>query len=351
VATAFTQGKTKSVEGLQALDRYTLQIVLDEPWAPFLAAMGLHNTMVVPQLEVEKPGERFGRAPVGTGPFKFVRWEPNQEIVLAANDQYYEGRPFLDTIVFKIVVGSKQEERFAEFLQGHLEEAIIPSEKTDEVRADPRYGQYQRLRKPTLSLLYIGCNTQMKPFDDKRVRQAFNYAVDKEAIVREITKKGGLPATSVLPPGMAGHDPDLKGYHYALAKAEMLLAEAGYPDGTGFPVVQLWSGHQAESTKAELAAYQRYLAEVRVQVDIHFAPDWPTYRAMLEQGERPMFRLLWSADIPDPDNILSPLLHSTSPTNRTFYRNPWWISCSSRPGRNCLMRSGSRSTARWSAWS
>ncbi len=74
--------------------------------------------------------------------------------------------------------------------KGNLEETIIPSGKTEEVRTDPQYRQYQRFRKPTLSLLYIGFNTQLKPFDDRRVRQAFNYAVNKEAIVREITKMG-----------------------------------------------------------------------------------------------------------------------------------------------------------------
>jgi peptide/nickel transport system substrate-binding protein/oligopeptide transport system substrate-binding protein len=329
-ATEFMQGKTRSVQGLTAVDRYTLQIMLDEPLASALALLGLANAAVVPQEEVEKLGERFGLAPVGTGPFKFVRWEPNQEIVLAANDHYYEGQPFLDTIVFKIVVGNKLEEMFAEFLQGNLEETIIPSGKRDEVRADPRYQQYQRVHIPTLSLLYIGFNTQRKPFDDKRVRQAFNYAVNKEAIVQEITQSGhmlypraSLTATGVLPPGMLGYDPELQGYSYDPATAKRLLADAGYPDGTGFPAVQLWSVDRAESTTAELAAYQRYLAEVGVQVDIHFAPDWPTYRAMLEQGKLPMFRLVWYADIPDPDNMLSPLLHSTSPTNRTFYRNPW----------------------------
>ena len=196
------------------MDRYTLQMVLEEPLAPALAVLGLANAAVVPQEEVERLGERFGRAPVGTGPFKFVRWEPNQEIVLEANDHYYEGRPFLDTLVFKIVVGDKLEETFAEFLQGNLEETIIPSGKMDEVRTDPQYRQYQRVRKPTLSLLYLGFNTQLKPFDDKRVRQAFNYAVDTEAIVREITQMGSLPATGALPPGMPGYDPDLQGYRY-----------------------------------------------------------------------------------------------------------------------------------------
>jgi peptide/nickel transport system substrate-binding protein/oligopeptide transport system substrate-binding protein len=271
---------------------------------------------------VERLGERFGRAPVGAGPFKFLRWEPNQEIVLEGNDDYYKGRPFLDAVVFKIVAGSKLEERFAEFLKSNLEEAIIPGGETEAVRTDPKYQQYQRFRKPTLSFLYIGFNTQLKPFDDKRVRQAFNYAVNKEAIVREITKRGALTATEALPPGMPGYDSDLKGYYYHPEKAKRLLAEAGYPDGSGFPVVQLWSVHQAETTKAELAAYQKYLAELGVKVEIHYAPDWPAYKAMLQQGKLPMFRLVRYADIPDADNFLAPMLHSASPTNYTFYRNP-----------------------------
>jgi oligopeptide transport system substrate-binding protein len=328
-ATAFMQGKTTSVLGLAVLDRYSLQIVLEEPLASFVAALGLPNAAVVPQEEVEKPGDGFGRAPVGTGPFKFVRWESNQEIVLEANDQYYEDRPFLDAIVFKLVVGSKLEEQFAEFLQGNLEDTMIPSGKIDEIRADPRYRQYQRVRIPTLSLQYIGFNTQLEPFSDKRVRQAFNYAVNKEVIVREITQNGhmlypraSLTATGALPPGMLGYDRKLQGYPYDPAKAKRLLAEAGYPDGAGFPVVQLWSAAKSNIAKAELAAYQGYLADLGVKVDVHFAPDWTSYTAMLKQGKLPMFRLSWYADIPDPDNVLSPLLHSTGSFNQTFYRNP-----------------------------
>jgi oligopeptide transport system substrate-binding protein len=320
-ATEFMQGKTQSVQGLTTVDRYTLQLVLEEPLASALTVLGLAHAAVVPQEEVERLGERFGRAPVGTGPFKFVRWEPNQAIVLEAHDQYYEGRPFLDGIVFKIGVGSMWDETFAEFLRGNLEETLIPSGKTDEVRADPKYRKYQRVRIPTLSLLYTGFNTQRKPFDDKRVRQAFNYAVNTEVIVREITKRGSLPATNILPPGMPGSDPDLQRYSYQPAAAKRLLAEAGYPDGAGFPVVQLWSVGKSESTKAELAAYQRYLADIGVKVEIHFGPDWPTYKAMLQEGKLPMFRLARLADIPDPDNFLFPMLHSASPTNYTYYRN------------------------------
>src|SRR5215813_11854159 len=204
----------------------------------------------------------------------------------------------------------------------NLEEMIIPSGKVDEVRVNPHYHQYQHVRKPTLSLLYLGFNTQMKPFDDWRVRQAFNYAVNKEVIVREIARMGHVPAVGALPPWLFGYDSDLRGYDYNPAKARELLAAAGYPNGTGFPVVQLWSNHQAASTQAGLAAYQRYLADIGVRLEIRFAPDWQALRARLEQGTIPMFRLLWTADFPDPDNMLFPLLHSASSTNRTFYRNP-----------------------------
>jgi oligopeptide transport system substrate-binding protein len=316
----FIEGKTASVQGLKAVDRYTVQIVLEEPFAAALAVLGLGNAAVVPREEVERSDDGFARAPMGAGPFKFVRWQQGKEIVLEAYEHYHEGRPFLDTVVFKI--GSKFEEAFAEFLKGKLEETIIPSGKTDEVHTDSKYRQYQLFRKPMLGLLYLGFNTQLKPFNDKRVRQAFNYAVNKEAIVREITKMGSLPATGTLPPGMPGYDPDLRGYYYNPTKAKRLLAEAGYPNGVDFPVVQLWVSSKAESTKAELAAYQEYLADLGVKVEVHFEPNYPVYKEMLQQGKLPMFRLAWYADIPDPDNFLSPLLHSARPSNHTLYRNP-----------------------------
>jgi peptide/nickel transport system substrate-binding protein/oligopeptide transport system substrate-binding protein len=221
--------------------------------------------------------------------------------------------------VFKI--GARFEEAFDDFLRGNLEETIIPSAKTEEVYSDSRYRQYSLVRRPMLGLLYIGFNTQIKPFDDKRVRQAFNYAVNKEAIVREITKMGSTPATGTLPPGMPGYDPDLRGYYYNLSKAKRLLAEAGYPNGEGFPTVQLWASSKAGSTKAELEAYQKDLAELGVKVEPRFEPNYQVYKDMLQQAKLQMFRLAWYADLPDPDNFLSPLLHSPSPSNYTLYRN------------------------------
>jgi ABC-type transport system substrate-binding protein len=123
----------------------------------------------------------------------------------------------------------------------------------------------------------------------------------------------------------------------------------GYPGGAGFSVVPLWSASKADSTKTELAAYQRYLAEVGVQLEIRFVPDRPAYKAMLAQGKLPLFRLVWYADIPDPDNVLSPRCAPPAPPIARSTAIPAWMSCWSKPGRPSMKRSRCPSTARWSA--
>jgi peptide/nickel transport system substrate-binding protein/oligopeptide transport system substrate-binding protein len=120
---------------------------------------------------------------------------------------------------------------------------------------------------------------------------------------------------------MPGHDPDLRGYYYNPAKAKQLLAEAGYPNGAGFPVVQFWTVSKAESTKAEMAAYQEYLADLGVKLEPQFAHEWRVFDDMMRQGKLPMFRVAWYADIPDPDNFFFPLLHSAGKPNYLHYQN------------------------------
>src|SRR5262249_39070398 len=319
----FQAGKTPQVEGLQAAGRYTLQISLKEPYAPFLSALAMSNAKVVPREEVEKLGEQFGQQPVGSGPFAFVRWQQRQEIVLQAYNFYYEGRPFLDQIVFKMSVDTQFEEDFASFLKGELEETVVPSAKGEEIRKNPRYRPYTYLTKPLLHLLYIGLNTQKAPFTDRKVRQAFNYAINRKAIVEEIRHGvGSVPAKGILPPGMPGYDPDLVGYYYNPRRAKQLLAEAGYPGGQGIPVLDLWFSSKEDTVRQELEAYQEDLAELGITVKIHQAADWPTFMTILEEKKPAMFRLAWYSDIPDPDNFFYPLVFSQSKINRTSYRNP-----------------------------
>jgi len=318
----FQAGKTAQVEGLQAPGRYTLQISLKEPYAPFLSALAMSNAKVVPREEVEKLGEQFGYHPVGSGPFAFVRWQPSREIVLQAYNFYYEGRPFLDQIVFKISPDKQFEEDFTSFLKGELEETVVPSSKGEEIRKNPHHLPYTYLTKPLLHLLYIGLNTQKAPFTDRKVRQAFNYAINRKAIVEEI-RQGvcSVSAKGILPPSMPGYDPDLVGYYYNPRRAKQLLAEAGYPGGKGIPVLELWFSSKEDTVRKELEAYQEDLAEVGITVEIHQAADWPTFMTILEEKKPAMFRLAWYSDIPDPDNFFYPLLFSQSKINRTSYRN------------------------------
>src|SRR5215813_12184162 len=319
----FQAGKIPWVEGLQAPDRYTLQISLKEPYAPFLAALAMFNAKVVPREEVAKLGEQFGHHPVGSGPFAFVRWQQKQEIVLQAYNFYYEGRPFLEQIVFKISTDKQFEEDFATFLKGELEETIVPSSKEEEIRKDPGYQHYTYLTKPLLHLLYIGLNTQKAPFTDRKVRQAFNYATNRKAIVEEI-RQGvcSVSANGILPPGMPGYNPDLVGYYYNPRRAKQLLAEAGYPGGKGIPVLELWFSSKEDTVRQELEAYREDLAELGITVKIHQAADWPTFMTILEEQKPAMFRLAWYSDIPDPDSFFYPLVFSQSKINRTSYRNP-----------------------------
>lgn len=321
-AEAFRGGMASHVEGLQALDRYTLRLILQEPYAPLLSVLAKVNAKVVPREVVEQLGEQFGRQPVGSGPFTFVRWESNQHIVLQAFYAYYEGRAYLDQVVFSLRQSKTLAEDFYDFRAGAYEETVVPPTWSDTLAQDTRARAYQRLAKPTLHLLYVGFHTQKEPFTNPKVRQAFNYAINKEAIVREIRQRGSVAALGPLPPGMPGYNPTLTGYYYHPQRARQLLAEAGYPAGQGLPVLQLWYSSREASAPQEMEAYKTYLADIGVTVDIHKVDEWPAYEKMLDAGEPILFRLSRQSDIADPDNFLYPLLFSQHPGNRTRYWNP-----------------------------
>ncbi len=318
-AEAFRSQKGSRVEGLQALDRYTLQITLTRPYTALLSVLAMANMKVVPREIVEQTDKPFGEHPVGTGAFSFRKWERNQRIVLDAYKAYHEGRPYLDQVQFKI--GKQDAEMLEAFLRGELEESMVPSSKIGEIQNHPRYRNYVHLRKPLLHVLYIGFNTQKPPFTNRKVRQAFNYAINKEAIVREIRNGNANVAYGILPPGMPGYDPTIKGYYYNPSRARELLAEAGYSDGQGLPAIDLWYSTKETTGQREMEAYRDDLAAIGVKINIRKAKDWPTFKELLNAGTPAMFRLAWHSDIPDPDNVFFPLLFSQSRLNRTFYRN------------------------------
>lgn len=318
-AQAYREGKAGKVDGFQALDRYTLQITLLESSSPFVAALAVGYVKVVPREVVEKLGDKFGVRPVGTGPFKLERWARGKEIVLQANPDYFGGRPYLERLEYRIFSGAQYDGMLAAFEAGALEDTFIPTKARERLVAERKY---QHIRRPMYGVRYFGMNTQIPPLNDRRVRQALNYAVDQEALVTHIWEGRFPVANGIIPPGTIGFNPKLVGYPHNPAKARELLAQAGYPGGKGLPKLTLWSGVKFDDLVREHEAVRKYFADIGVQLEVAYNTDWPSFSQMLREGGAPLFRYAWYADVPDPDNFLYALFHSTSSRNFSFFRNP-----------------------------
>jgi peptide/nickel transport system substrate-binding protein/oligopeptide transport system substrate-binding protein len=154
------------------------------------------------------------------------------------------------------------------------------------------------------------------------VRQAISYAIDKEALVRSILQGRFAPGRTVLPPGTYGWDPKYQPYPFDPAKARALLGKAGYPNGKGLPVLQIWSSVKSVDVEREHEAIKRYLADVGIRVEFQYNTNWPSFNALVREGKLPIFRYGWQADVPEPEEFLGNLFYSQSRNNLTRYRNP-----------------------------
>ena len=318
-AREFREGRARTVSGLVALDRHTVQVTLDEALAPFVAALAVGHAKILPRELVEAQGDAFCAQPVGTGPFRFERWERGKEIVLAANPEYFGGPPHLSRVVYRIFAGERWETTYDEFQKGHLEDAPVPTRNYRKVIAGTGHIYVKR---PMISARFYGLNTRVKPLDDRRVRQALIYAVNREAIIEEAFFGRYVTARGILPPGTQGFNPRLTGYPYDPQRARQLLAEAGHPGGRGLPPIVIWSSVKLEAVVRELELVRKHLEAVGVEARVQFQTDWPAYSRLLTEGRLPVFLYAWYADVPDPDNFLFKLFHSKSARNFFGYANP-----------------------------
>ena len=317
-ARAYSQGITKDLEGVRALDRHSVQIVLEEPWAAFISALASMSCKIVPQDEVLRLGDRFGLSPLGTGPFRFVSWQRNKRITLEANPDYFGGPPFLKGVELKIFPGLLVEMMYEAFRKRELEDSRVPTHARTQVIRD---GTVRYVNRPILGIRYLGMTISTPPFDKLKVRQALLSAIDRERIVRDVWQGGFKPAVGILPPGTLAFNPDFRGVLYDPKRAKTLLAEAGFPGGRGLPVVQLWSSLTFTEFVKENEAILHDLAVIGVRAHICVNTDWPSFEQSRRRRSLPMFRYAWYADVPDPDNFLTLLFHSQSPENVTGYHN------------------------------
>jgi ABC-type transport system substrate-binding protein len=278
----------------------------------------VRHASIVPRDLVERDPERFGMSPSGTGPFRFERWERGKEIVLTAYREYFDGPPGLARVIYRVFPGEPSDAMYEEFERGGLEDSPLPVRNYRAAVADTRY---QHVKRAMFSVRFYGFNTRTKPLADRRVRQAIAHAIDRDAILQDVYFGQYTAARGILPPGTLGFNPKLTGYLYDLTRARELLVEAGYPGGRGLPPLTIWSGAKRNDIVREHELIRKSLAAAGIVVDIRYDTTWSSFSKMVEEGKLPIFMWAWYADVPDPDNFLTKLFHSSSPRNFFGYSN------------------------------
>lgn len=330
------------VSGITAVDDKTLKISLQKPYAGFLNLLATPFTWVFPKEAYDKYGQEMRVRCVGTGPFFTKQINEGDAVILARNDHYWDKDsmgnqlPYLDAIKITFIKEKKAE--LLEFKKGNLDMIYqLPFEMIGEVlggmeNASSDYAGYQYQITPAMRVQYYCFQHKNKLFADKKIRQAFNYAIDRQKIVDFTLQGEGTPAFhGIVPPAMKDFDVEkVKGYDFNPDKARKLLAEAGYPNGKGFPALalQLNSGGSRNTQIAEII--QKMIKDnLNIKIDLNIMPSAQHYEN-LETGKANFWRFAWVADYPDPENFLQVFYGKLVPaelTERSYvnsvrYQNP-----------------------------
>lgn len=303
---AAAAGKAKGLSGVTVVNASTVKIELSRPDATFLHVMGLNFASIVPKEAVDKWGADFGKHPVGTGAFKLTEWTLGQRLVFSKNKDYYQpGVPYLDQITFE--VGQEPIVALLRLERGEVDIAGdgIPPAKFLSIKNDAKF-EGAIVEGSQLHTGYITLNVKMKPFDNLKVRQAINMAVNKERIVRIINGRAVI-ANQPLPPLMPGYDKNYKGFAFDPKKAKALLAEAGLKNGF---TTELYVANTDPQPRIA-QAIQQDLKKVGIKVEIKALAQANVIAAGGEVDQAPMIwsgGMAWIADFPDPSNFYGPIL-------------------------------------------
>jgi peptide/nickel transport system substrate-binding protein len=320
------------VASVDAVDAHTVRLNLRRPFVPLLAHLthdflAIHSPTAVERAGGMRPptGEPYGRQPVGTGPFRFREWVRGDRIVLERNPDYWgERKPLLDQIVFRVIPDDGA--RVLALEGGHIHVAVrVPPRETTRLALN----RALRVdRTSSVRTIYLAFNNQRPPFTDVRVRQAFNYAVNKRAIVQTVLGGAARVSDAPISPGIVGYSAiQPGGWPHDVARARQLLAEAGH--GGGLNVTILHPTGRYVQDALVTAAVQAQLRAAGINARLQ-TMEWAAYLAFTNQpvDRTPveMFMLGWGTVTGDADYGLFSLFHGTqwAPAgfNRFFYRNP-----------------------------
>ena len=312
-------GLANNISGVEIINDHTITITTDAPKAYFLSKLTYPVSFVLDRENVAI-GPSWILEPNGTGPFKMTEYRPGEVLRLTRFDDYHLEPAKLDEVEFLLSGGNSM----LMYENDEIHVTGIGLSLLQGVR-DPSNPLSSEVvtALPQFDVDYFGLNTTEPPFDDIKVRQAFNYAIDRQTLATTLLQDLVVPAAGILPPGFPGYNPDLVGYNYDPDKARQLIQESKYADTGELPRITLtvpgsFGAAISPSIEAMLAMWEENLG---VEISI-LQTEWAIYLQDLHQNRFQMFGGLgWIADYPDPENFLDVLFHSESTNNQSEYTN------------------------------
>ncbi len=309
------------ISSVTVVDEYTLKIRTKMPFAPLLGNLTCTANGVQSPAALNKSWDKPLTMPIGTGPFIFKEWVKGNKVVMVRNDNYWGKKPHVSEVTFRAIPDDASRVVAVETGEVHVAVRIPPSD----VPLLKEKARITILNMPSVRTIYIGFNCLKKPYTDKRVRQALNYAVNKGAIVKHVLGGTGRVSDAPISPGIFGYT-RIKTYEHNIEKAKALLAEAGFPEG--FETELYYSAGRYSMDSSVVKAVTDDLLKVGVKVDIK-TMGWETYVSHIlqenEVADHELFMLGWGCLTGDADYGLYTLFHSgewpKKGLNASFFKN------------------------------
>ena len=302
------------VKEVVIVDDNTVKLILSEPSSQLLFALAHPLTSIVNEKETLANKDDITSHPIGTGPYKFVDWGSGEKIELVTFDDYFEGRPKVDKIIYRAI--GENTSRLAALETGEIDIAYnMAPVDTDTIKNNEKL---VLISKPSTSTEYITFNNTKQPFDNKDFRLAINYAIDKKGIADSIFMGKANIANSIVNPNVFGHNNNVSGFPYNPELAKQYLEKSGIKN----PKFTLFVNDSP--IRLQIAQIiQANLKEIGIDMNIETL-EWGTYLQKTAQGEHQALLGGWVSGTSDADIVLYPLLHSSShgaAGNRAFYTN------------------------------
>ena len=307
----------KNIVKTEAVDATTVRFTLKEPFSPFINTLAHPSGVIISPAALAQYGSKgIAQHPVGTGPFKFVEWKATDYLKVEKFEGYWKkGYPKVDSITWRPVVDNNTRAAVMQTNEAHFA-FPVPPEAVETLQKKP---SLEVTASPSIIQRYLSFNTQQKPFDNPKVREAINYAINKDALIKVAFSGFAIPAEGVLPQGVE-HATKLGPWPYDPAKARELLKEAGYPNGFEST---LWSAYNHTTAQKVIQFVQQQLGQVGIKLQVQ-ALEAGQRVERVESAQDPatapvrIYYVGWSSSTGEADWALRPLLASESFPPRLF---------------------------------